>query len=220
MDSIVNQESKHYWNNFYKDFNEQKESTFCRFIRTKVNQKYCVIDVGCGNGRDTFSFYEHGFKAVGLDRSSEVINRNKQIIKETNLDKNRISFFEVDIGNGDKFLNQMADFKSDTSIRNLLIYNRFFIHSINKETEENFIKGLTNVLSKGDLFVSEFRTIEDAHERKIYHGHYRRYIDSDSFIEELKEKYNFKIKYFYKGKNLSIYKNENPYLARVIAEKI
>ncbi len=46
-----------YWDNFYKNFLIKKESPFARFVHKKIKKKINkILDVGCGNGRDTFFF--------------------------------------------------------------------------------------------------------------------------------------------------------------------
>jgi len=50
--------NKYYWNTFYKNFLINKESSFARFVYKKIKTKKVnkLLDVGCGNGRDTFFF--------------------------------------------------------------------------------------------------------------------------------------------------------------------
>ena len=51
-------------------------------------------------------------------------------------------------------------------------------------------------------------------------GHFRRIIDDQIFLKKVKVKLNCKIKYNKSSKNLSIVKNDNPNLTRVILEII
>ena len=48
-----------YWDNFYIKKNKIKESSFARFVLNKVRKgrmKKSLIDIGCGNGRDSIFF--------------------------------------------------------------------------------------------------------------------------------------------------------------------
>ena len=60
----------------------------------------------------------------------------------------------------------------------------------------------------------EFRTIEDKEIEKTYDDHYRRFIETNAFLERTRY-YDFELKEFYKGRGLSIYQEEDLYLGRV-----
>ena len=48
-----------YWNKFYKKAKVQDQSKFALFVYKKIiklKKKFKMIDVGCGNGRDTIFF--------------------------------------------------------------------------------------------------------------------------------------------------------------------
>ena len=52
-----------YWESFYKKKNKFKESTFAKFVYKKIKNKKlngALIDIGCGNGRDSVFFSKSG----------------------------------------------------------------------------------------------------------------------------------------------------------------
>lgn len=206
-----------YWNDFYKKVIIEEESTFCTFIKKEINEDLFIIDIGCGSGRDTHSFAKEGHQVYGIDRSVEAINMNNDNVKGiTNM-----NFINIDISK-EKELHLFIEDVSDTATKNskkLMIYSRFFLHSINNDTEEILLKVLSKLLKTGDLLVLEFRTIEDEKIDKVYNNHYRRYINADELHRILEKNYGFTSEYFHKGQGLSIYKNEDPYLARIIMKK-
>ena len=53
---------KNYWNIFYKKKLIFKESSFARFTYNNIPKlkKRKIIDIGCGNGRDSFFFNKKG----------------------------------------------------------------------------------------------------------------------------------------------------------------
>lgn len=211
-----------YWDNFYKKHINDSESPFCKYVRSKIGAEYYVIDLGCGNGRDTFSFYKNGYHAIGIDRSHVAISTNKLKVMEEKLSEQRIEFKCVDISDEATFLRELQSIvKLARKIeKNVAVYNRFLLHSIDDMTEKVLMTSIAKVLEKGDLFLSEFRTLEDINNKKIYNGHYRRYIDSEKLALDLCERYDFHIIEFKEGYGFSLYKGENPYLARIIAEKL
>ena len=65
-----------YWNQFYKKESIRHESTFARFTLKKINiKKSRVLDIGCGNGRDSYFFNKKGFKVTGIDISKKAIQK-------------------------------------------------------------------------------------------------------------------------------------------------
>ena len=48
-----------------------------KFIKKKNN----LIDLGCGDGRDTFYLYSSNIKTLGIDRSEIIINKNNNLVK-------------------------------------------------------------------------------------------------------------------------------------------
>ena len=69
---------KKYWDSFYlQDGAPDKPSNFATFIANEYS-KFCnlIMDVGCGNGRDSFYFASQGIKSIGIDQSDEVIKKN------------------------------------------------------------------------------------------------------------------------------------------------
>ena len=54
----IKKNSSEYWDQFYERDINLKPSSFVKFIHTKLksNKIVKVIDIGCGNGRDTFFF--------------------------------------------------------------------------------------------------------------------------------------------------------------------
>ena len=67
-----------YWDNFYIKKNKIKESSFARFILGKVGKKgikKSLIDIGCGNGRDSIFFSKNNFRVTGIDISQKAIKK-------------------------------------------------------------------------------------------------------------------------------------------------
>lgn len=209
-----------YWNEFYKKFHIKNESSFCNYIKSKVNKETIVVDLGCGMGQDTWSFYKDGYIVTGVDQSIVAISHNNKI--KAGIDAcNSIEFLNIDISSEKIFPCFIMNIieKARTSNRRILVYARFLLHSITEKAEKNILENLSKYLNEGDLFAAEFRTIEDKDRAKIYKNHYRRYINSDKLITNLECKYSFNIIEYSKGTGFSVLNSEDPFLARIIAKK-
>lgn len=209
-----------HWESFYANNRNLSESTFCTEIRREFEEGFIVVDIGCGSGRDSFSFAAAGLDVYALDRSYEAIKANKQLAEERAM-IGKLSFEQMDLSDAKK-LNHFFDKvvkQADLQEKKIVFYLRFLLHAIDEQTEKVLLDTLTESIPSGSFFAAEFRTLEDEEKSKIYDDHYRRFICTDKFLKNMKDR-GFSIKEFYKGTGLSIYKEEDPFLARVIAEKI
>ncbi|DAB29047.1 MAG TPA: hypothetical protein CFH84_11585 [Sulfurimonas sp. UBA12504] len=211
---------KNYWDEFYKynryENDIQQHSTFAEFCQLEFfhEKKFNIIELGSGNGRDSIFFVKNNHNVVAIEQSDVAIDIEKAMLlsihKENIVLKNTNFIFE--------------DY-SNYSIINIF-YSRFTMHAISEKDEDLILSKVYESLKKGGLFCVEARTIKDPmygtgkalEEHAFYTDHYRRFIDSDVFIKKVLH-LGFKINYFLEKNNLSIYKNDNPVLMRIILEK-
>ena len=199
-----------YWNKFYKKNSITKESTFAKFTHKKIiNKKAKILDIGCGNGRDSYFFNKKGFNVTGIDISQKAIKKNSK-----NKIKN-LSFKKFDIGK-DKIKDKFD-----------IIYCRFFVHTVDELLEDKLIRLIKNSHKKSGMAFFEFRNFKDKifgnfnakdHNRVIEFekGHFRRIIDSKIFKKKFMTETKSKIVYEKSGVNLSIVKKDNPNLSRMV----
>lgn len=220
VDKITTTDNSVYWNNFYKNNRNLLESSFCAEIREKFQQDSIIVDIGCGSGRDSFSFASEGFDVFGIDGSHEAIAANNKHASELSYN-GKVIFSEVDLSDQIALqeLFSVVTTKAEESQKKVVLYLRFLLHAIDGKTEQVLLDTLAECLPVGTSFVAEFRSAEDAEKSKVYDDHYRRFVETDKLLVELMNR-GFSINEFYKGTGLSIYKDEDPFLARVIAEKV
>jgi SAM-dependent methyltransferase len=206
---------KKYWNKYYSnDVVTEEPSDFAQFCINNY-KKECgsIIDIGCGNGRDTFFFSSQSIQSIGLDQSEIVIKGNKA--KSSKLGLN-CSFFVGDFSN--------FDFDSICH-KPYSIYSRFTLHAINYKEEDKLFKHLFSNINLKYLFI-EVRSIRDLlygegkevglHE--FVTSHYRRFINPKKLISKLKE--NFEILYFKESQGFAKTKTEDPWIIRTIVKRI
>ena len=202
-----------YWNNYYnsKD-NNNKPSNFAKFIKKKyLKKKTTLLDVGAGDGRDSFYFLKHAKYIFAIDQSDVVINKNK--LKTKRLSLKNILFKRLQSNKLKTLHNKKID----------IIYARFFLHAINEANENMFLNIIKKDFKDNIKIALEFRTTKDVLRKKgkkisineRLTDHYRRFIDINNFKKKL-EKMKFKILYIKSGINLSKGPNDNPHLCRVV----
>lgn len=209
-----------YWEQYYLNSKKQMPSNFCSFINDFIKHKYLILDIGCGSARDSFEFAKRGHEVIGLDRSEQAINFANSFIEEENY-KN-INFEIADISDRDLMsgLFRKARVQLKGKRKNIIYYSRFFLHSIDEENEKDLLETISDYIEPGDLFVSEFRIKEDECRQKEYPNHYRRFIDEKELLNRLEKICGLnRLLLFQKGNGFSIYKDEDPFLARIIVSK-
>ena len=214
MKNLYINKIKYYWESYYnKGKITNKNSNFSKFVFKKIKKNKSLIDIGCGNGRDSFFFSKNKIKTLGIDASYTIIKKNNSIKKKKKL--KFIKFKKVNI-TFNKKIYQKFDY----------IYIRFFLHAVVSLTENNLIMFIKNIKKKNTLVFFEFRNEKDRiFEKGKYVGknlflfsnnHYRRKIIAKKFIEEFIKSTNSKLVYKMKSKVFSITKYDKPNLTRLI----
>ena len=90
---------KNYYNEnaeaFFSDtFKIDMESLYRPFLE-KVERGGCIVDAGCGSGRDLKSFVERGYRVLAFDASQELVALARQ---NTCLPVQHCTFFEFTTG--------------------------------------------------------------------------------------------------------------------------
>lgn len=203
-----------YWKNYYQEIIKSGElsepSTFAKFCIDFINLKNIktMLDMGCGNGRDTKFFNSLGFDVYGVDLA---VHEDMQI-----LGSQGPKYYSGDFVNFDYASLGPIDF----------FYSRFTLHAISLEEELIVIQRVYDLLPIGGVFAIEARTVNDPlFGQGVNCGlnifmtdHKRRFIVADHLVEKLKNT-GFEILYFTESNNLSIYKGDNPVLVRIIVKK-
>ena len=221
---------KVYWDGYYSHSNPELEnsSSFAIFVNEYFNQfivnEYVgtydlkVLDVGCGNGRDTYFFADNGYNVDSID-----LSYNATAIMKDNIRRNEISNICV----------YKQDFTNIIELKiNLkkydIIYSRFSLHSVDLEGELCFIKWVSNHISKNGRLCIEVRSDKDpmcgtgeeviGEKNAWINTHYRRFHNLTELCNILNNN-QFQIIYYMESNGLSIVGNDDPEVIRIIAKK-
>lgn len=211
-------DDKEYWNKYYeKNSNPTQPSTFAEFIIPYLKENKLLIELGCGNGRDSI-YFSKKIKVIGIDQVNNEINYLNEKFKNEN-----IEFLVDDFTD----LKNATGYNKEVLRKNIdYIYSRFTFHSINENKEDNTLDWIESSLSKDGMFFLEARSIKDPmfkkgenlSETENFTTHYRRYMDLDKISSKLESR-NFEIIFKIEDKDLAVHKNDNPYVIRIIAKK-
>lgn len=206
-----------YWDDYYKNNQHAAEisspSNFAIFCVDKIesifNKKVNLLEIGCGNGRD-----------------SEFFSINHDV---TACDLSQVSINELNNKPNTKVDYRCADFTHlETDVTYDVIYSRFTLHSVDKEGETRTIQKAHKILNGGGVFMIETRSNYDeicgrgekvSDYEWLYDGHYRRFNVLEDFLTRVKEN-GFEPIYVLQSNDLAPFGDRNPVVIRVILKKI
>jgi tellurite methyltransferase len=211
--------STDYWSNTYKTKRGdsdiiQEPSTFAKYCKKYLpSGSGYIVDIGCGNGRDSLYFKENGHNVFLVDRSIEALD----LIEVPNNNKTKIVKQELDLTQVDKF---------DLTVPAKCFYSRFSLHSLNQETQTKVLKWIAKYLILDGMVCIETRSKKDSKfgigikvDDDSYIGtHYRRFQTTESLSEELVG-LGFSIVYTSECVIKGATKEEDANVIRIIASK-
>lgn len=206
-----------YWSSFYENHEFKTGSTFFEFISEMPELPQTIIDIGCGEGRDSLAFARVGKRVLGLDRSDVGIEgaTEKAISEGVN---DSLDFGVCDVADGPELTRAIEHAREKAGGGNVCFYMRFFLHSIPEETQDILLATISAQAQSGDVFAVEFRTDKDKdHSRVFGDTHYRRYQNASDFSNQLQTVYGWGIEFETESRGLSPYKDEDPTLYRAVA---
>lgn len=205
-----------YWNNYYNsNVASESETLFAREVIKYIKPGLNLLDVGCGNGRDSLFFIKKGgVNVTGVDLSNAAIEE----LQRKAVDYPNSAFICDDFSLSNVIYKEQFDY----------IYSRFSLHAINKFQEKYFLKKTYESLKENGLLFIEARSINDnlcglgekvGVNEYIYNDHYRRFIEKEELVHQLID-LGYRIIYSVEGIDMAPFGNENPSVVRVVAEKI
>ena len=148
-----------YWANFYAHHEIEGGSSFFLTVNARTDLPATVIDLGCGDGRDSIAFGAAGRTVVGLDLSKMGLGNARRRITELGL-HDRVNFVTCDFGYSDRLAAKLRTVV-DSADGTVLFYLRFVLQAIATDVQELLLGVVADVARPGDLLAAEFRTDQD-----------------------------------------------------------
>jgi len=213
--------TKKFWKEFYskKGIIQREPSPFALWcIENYINKSDNIFEIGCGNGRDSFSFIENGNRIFAIDGCRVAIDKNREYLHQ--LSTSNAHFEAIDF-------NLLDSLESDFLDKIDIFYSRFVLHAIPEALEDKILAYMYDRLPRNGKMMHEFRTNgdvlmkqgENLSESERVTDHYRRFIDTKKFRNKLLQ-LGFEEVYFMESDGLAIYKEEDPVVARVVSIKV
>ncbi|KQP77359.1 hypothetical protein ASF37_12510, partial [Aeromicrobium sp. Leaf289] len=172
-----------------------------------------ILELGCGDGRDAFTFAQSGRNVTGLDRSHIGVDHAGRKAERAGI-ADRLRFRTCDVSDTAALATEITSAREDD--KPLLTYMRFFLHSITAEVQAGLLNTVAEHARPGDHLAVEFRTDKDEANAKVHGGHYRRYQSAAAFRDQITA-LGYTVIDETEGTGLSPYGDEDPELYRAIA---
>lgn len=202
-----------YWNKFYMSGNgENKPTLFAEYVSEYLQEGKKIVDIGCGNGRDSVYFMEKGMDVYAVDISEAATGNLAEKYGE-----------KIHVVN-ENFVKMLGQYHNEFDY----LYSRFTIHAISEEEQRNLLVNAYEALKpKGFLFIEVRCKLDEIYgkgelvdkDTYFYNGHRRRFLDKDE-IEEMLRQDGFSIEYSKQDKDFAPYKEMNPIILRIVSRKI
>lgn len=203
---------KPYWNTFYAENKGIDEpSLFARWIMEQIEKGKKLVDMGCGNGRDSIYFMKNGMVVYAVDVSDVAVEHIAQGYSG-----------KVIVENKD-FVEYLGEKEEEFDY----LYSRFTIHAISQEEQTVCIQNAYRAIKQGGKFFVEVRCTKDelfgkgtlvAKNTYFYNGHNRRFIEKEELLSDLRMQ-NFRIEYAEEKTGFAPFGETDPIVLRVIAVK-
>ena len=203
-----------YWNAYYIENPPVKNnsSRFARDVIKYMEPNKSLLDIGCGNGRDSLFFMENGIEVVGIDASQVAIKTLNDKYRD-----NKGIFVCDDFVRANAIYQRQYDY----------CYSRFTLHAISEKQQVELFDNIKGALKlDGKVFI-EARSINDdlyGKGKKVgkhsyfYNGHFRRFIDKVELRKHL-ESIGISIISLEEGRGFALTNDSDPVLIRVVGIK-
>jgi ubiquinone/menaquinone biosynthesis C-methylase UbiE len=210
MNKTLTEKDAAYWDSVYRIGNvPTNESHFARCVLNKIKYNQVILDLGCGNGRDSAYFSNHKHTVLSLDNSHEALKKAQE------LSNNKIVPILAD-----------ASKMSITSPFVDVVYSRFSLHSMDRDSYLKCIKNMWDCLKWEGSFFIEVRSVKDELfeegekvDKDTYTtDHSRRFFDIKTLVDDL-ESLGFVVEFAEENKGWAVYKGSDPKVIRVYCRK-
>lgn len=203
-----------HWDNYYRGARNAPAppSSFALAVASRLPPHSHVLEVGCGNGRDTVHLADSGNQVVGIDASSAAI----ELCRRTHSD----SPAEFVPG-------LLADHADEWLDRFDVLYTRFVLHAMTDAEEVALWADASRVVRADGQLAIECRSINDPLARtgevlsptERIAGHYRRFIVLEDLEARLRDA-GFALEEAIEAQGLAVYKDDDPVVIRAFARRV
>lgn len=139
-----------HWNNAHKEQwlhkHSAQQTAFAEEVQSKIPHDASILELGCGEGNDSFFFAEQGHTVIATDFSDVVIEQNRRRWSNP-----RLTFATQDISQPLRFDDASFD----------VVYARLSLHYFTDEITQNVFREIARVLKPGGMICFMCKSTSD-----------------------------------------------------------
>ncbi|GAB3757302.1 hypothetical protein GCM10028864_41050 [Microlunatus parietis] len=204
------QQDRLYWTDFYARPELLPPSSFAPWVLDHPELPDRVVDLGCGDGRDSPVLAGDGRTVIGIDRIPAAVALARSRTEEA-------SFVEADLNDGDALADLLGRARGASGAP-LLHYARGLAGTLPEPAWLTLLDRLAATGRPGDLLALELRIDADRNRPKANFRSFRRFPPPAEVITQLTDR-GWTILDREDGTGLSPYRTEDPALLRLLATR-
>ena len=214
-DSMI-QDASAYWDSYYaqrSSLRPMPPSQFSVFVAGEIpDDTETVVDVGCGDGRDSFFFLSSGYRVISVDASAAAIETCDGLLANRHQERAHDAQF-IQLPIAQEATERLGELVHGEG--RIIVYARFLLHAVDEKTEVEFFSTLEALRKKVALVALEFRTDRDRHQAKATPAHYRRFIRPTDVVERAALA-GYELVYYVEGFGMAKYRQDDAHVARIL----
>ena len=203
------------WDSYYTFATPRDASSFAAQLLDGAGLPRAIVDLGCGDGRDSLAFARGGHAVLGLDRSSRAIELAKRHAEDLPGEL-RPAYSRCNFADAGELAAALTGARNGDEP--LAFYGRFLLHALPEPTARTLLDTVYAAARPGDRLLLEFRTTDDAKLTKTRWLPFRRFVDADALLDELGAQHFDEIE-TQRGTGLAPQDREDPFIARICATR-
>jgi hypothetical protein len=210
-----------YWANQYAHGGRGESvepSGLCEFVLPRTEVPRTVVDLGCGDGRDSLAFARAGWTVLGLDSATSAVDHARRRARAAGLDR-QAQFVPGDLADPDAVRALAERARESAGGGPLLFHLAHVLQAISPKRQQALLGALAEASRPGDMVAAQFPVGADALTMKTPVRNYRGAATGFPFGAALREQCGYVLLHEEQSNGLTQFYGADAVVYRVLAAR-